>query len=182
MKKIRKTILPILPLALLMGICMAENAQAGVRVNATVTTPTVRVHFGNMPDGRFRSYTREVLPVRMHKYYKISMQDKLIARRLASYTGAPEQLLINLKARGYTWSDIGRWLYVPRPVVRAAMNQTTWKRFLHRGRPFMRRGDDIGPGCRVSHIDPKFYENVDENGGNIGDRPIGKYKEKFNDD
>jgi hypothetical protein len=182
MKKTRKTILTILPLTLLMGICMAQNAQAGVRVKATVSTPTVRVQFGNVPFGHDRSFTRGVLPVRILKYHRISMRDKLIARRLASYTGAPEQLLINLKARGYTWSDIGRWLYVPRPVVRAAMNQKTWKRFVHRGRPFMRRGFDGPRRDRVSHVDPKYYENFGEYGGDIGDRPIGKYKEKFGDD
>jgi hypothetical protein len=161
---------------------MAQNAQAGVRVKATINTPNARVHFTNRPFGHYRSYTREVLPLRMYKHAKINKRDRMVARRLAGYTGVPKRTLINLRARGFRWFEIGRWLYVPRPVVRAAMNQRTWKRFLHRQRAFGKRGFGGPPRHRVSHIDPGYYENF---GGYSGEIIVGsddKFDDEFDDD
>ena len=70
MKKMRMNIIKLMPLGLLMGICMAQTAQAGVKVKATVRTPNARIHVTNVPFGNYRSYTREVLPLRMHNHYK----------------------------------------------------------------------------------------------------------------
>ena len=169
MKKLRKTILSIMPLALLMGICTVQNAQAGLRVKATLQTPNARIYVGNTSYGHNRSYTREVLPIRKFKHFKLSKQDRMIARRLAQYTGVPARKLIQLKSCGYRWAQIGRWLYLPRPVVRAAMNQKSWKRFLHRDQRYARRDNDAYPRHRVSHIDPAYYENFGDYDGDYND-------------
>jgi hypothetical protein len=70
------------------------------------------------------------LPIRVRGHFKIQKQDRMIARRLARYTGMPARELIGMKRLGYNWFEIGRWLYLPRPVVRAAMHERSWRRFL----------------------------------------------------
>ena len=64
----------------------------------------------------------------------MTKRDKKIARRLSRYTGVPKRELIHLCKQGYTWREIGRWLGVPRRVVRAARTHASWKHFLNQGR------------------------------------------------
>lgn len=121
--------LPVLALMLTMGA--ADQAQARIRVQATVRTPYGRVMIDNGPYRHTRVY-RQALPVRRCVLVQVSRRDRNIARRLGRFTGVPQRELIQLRRQGYTWNEIGRWLDVPRKVVRAAKSAKSWMRFMHR--------------------------------------------------
>lgn len=176
MKNIRNPITIMMPLALLISVCMAQDIQAGVRVKAAINTPSVRIQFSNMPLDHYRIFTRKAFPVRVHKHFKIGKQDRMIARRLARYTGLPARVLVNARARGYTWFEIGRRMFLPRPVVLAAMHKKTWKHFLSREHMFALLDFDTHPKDRVLHIDPEDYD------GDFDDGPFGRYKGMPDDD
>jgi hypothetical protein len=106
-----------------------------------VRTPNVRIHVGNT-SSHYRSYKRGHLPVRKNLYLRITQRDRQIARRLARYTGVPARKLVQLRRHGFHWFEIGRWLDLPRPVIRAARHHRSWKRFLREERRFARRHGD----------------------------------------
>lgn len=139
MKRMRMTLLSLMALALLVAPVIVQAAEAGIRFNVAVSTPHVRVRVGNAPSG-YRIYKRGYLPVRRLIVYKIGTRDRKIALRLAQYTGMPARELVHLRHRGYTWFEIGRWLGLPRPVIRAAMHPRTWKTFLIEERRLARCG------------------------------------------
>ncbi|UCF04839.1 MAG: hypothetical protein JSV33_13075 [bacterium] len=128
MRRMRMSLLSLMALALLVGPGIVQGAEGGVRFNATIHTPNVRVRIGNTPTGYY--YRGRHLPIRRHHYYRIRQRDRAIAHRLAWYTGVPARELIRLRRSSYSWMEIGHWLYLPRRVVRAALNQRSWKRFL----------------------------------------------------
>lgn len=130
-KKKRLVLFSIPALALLLTIGAVDEAQARIRVKATVRTPYGRVHVDNGPYRHTRVY-RQALPVRHYEYYQVTKRDRKIARRLARYTGVPKTELIQLRRVGYSWGEIGRWLDVPRQVVRAARSGKSWRRFMDR--------------------------------------------------
>ena len=131
MKRLKISLLSIAALAVLVGPGMIKNATAGVRVKATVRTPNVSVRIGNTPSRHYRSFVRKPLPVRHVRHHVIiTQQDRKIARRLARYTGVQARELIFLRARGFTWVTIGRWLELRPRAIRAAMRQDSWNRFL----------------------------------------------------
>lgn len=120
----------------LLGLCTlaltlfatAGNAEAAVRVSATVRTPygVVRVDNGG-------TRTRcEMLPVRHLVAFRIADGDRQMARRLAWYTGVSKHEILDLRRQGYRWDEIGRWLGVHRSVVRAAESRYSWERFVDR--------------------------------------------------
>ncbi len=111
-----------------------NEAEAGVRVKARVNTPygVVRVDTGHSE--RYRTVRRAPMPVRRHVDYRVSKQDRKIAKRLASYTGIPKHQLLKLKKQGYRWSEIGRWYELPRQMVKAAKHKKSWKRYVNAGR------------------------------------------------
>lgn len=113
---------------------IVQDAEAVIRVGVSLHAPNVRVRVGNTSYGRYRRSRVVRIPVRRHTYYRIAKHDRMIARRLAWYTGVPAKRLIRLRRFGYRWFEIGRWLDLPRPVVRAAMHQRSWNRFLRTGR------------------------------------------------
>jgi hypothetical protein len=119
-------------LAFLAVIATFEDARAKVRVSATLRAPNVRVHFDNASSCRCHNCTIRHIPIRKHVLYKFGRRDRVVAVRLARYTGVPSRDLLRLRGSGYSWFEIGRFIDLPRPVVRAAMNQVTWKRFLQR--------------------------------------------------
>ncbi len=121
--------LPVLALLLTMGV--VDEAQARIRVRATVRTPYGMVRVDNGAYHHTRVY-RQALPVRHYEYYRVTKRDKKIANRLGRYTGVPRRELIQLRKQGYNWGEIGRWLDVPRKVVRAAKSGKSWRRFLNR--------------------------------------------------
>lgn len=178
MNKKRMNIIGLIALGFLMGIVMVQDAAAGVKVSATVKTPAVRIHVGNTPNVYFGTVKLGVLQVRTLHLYKVNRQDQMIAKRLGEFTGVPARTLLNLRTRGYDWFEIGHWLYLPRPVVRAAMTQPTWQRFLLRDQLAGRRGFDRPPGHRVSHIDPAYYENMDGRDRDFG----GRFRDRIDED
>ena len=134
MKTLKMTFISLPVLALLLTVGAADEAQARIRVKGTFRTPhgVVKVDTGPYHHTRgYRGY-RQVLPVRHYERIRVSKKDRKIARRLGRYTGAPKRELIQLRKQGYSWKEIGRWLGVPRKVVRAAKKQSTWRRFLER--------------------------------------------------
>lgn len=140
MKKMRMSVLSLIALALLVGPGIVQAAEAGIRFNATLHTPNVRVRVGNTPLGHYRVYKRGYLPIRRLQPYRIGKRDLKIAHRLARYTGVPARELIQLKRQGYSWIEIGRWLSLPRRVVRAAMHQRSWNLFLREEQRLVRCG------------------------------------------
>ena len=120
----------------------AANAQTKVRVQAKVQTPVGVIHVSNTPSVRYRELPpRPVLPSPRY-VVKITAQDRQIARRLARYTGAEKQRLLNLKREGYTWVQIGQWLDLSPRAVRAAHSQVAWNRFLDDQHVVIRCGND----------------------------------------
>ena len=134
MKKTRMSLLTLAALTMVVGIGIAQDARAEIRISAVVHTPNVSVRVGNNPSGYYHIDPDRRLPARGYMHYDITRRDRMIARRLTWYTGVRLGELIRLRRRGYRWVEIGRWLHVPRPVVRAAMNQRSWDRFLRQER------------------------------------------------
>ncbi len=128
MRRMQMSLLSVVALILLV---VPGIAEAGIRFNATLFTPDMHISIGNKPSGQYRSYRTGHLQIRRHRHYKVGRRDREIARRLAWYTGVPLRDVIRLKRLGYQWFEIGRWLRVRRPVIRAAMNQRSWNRFLY---------------------------------------------------
>lgn len=144
-------------------IATFQNASADVRVKATLTTPTVRVHVGNTFEGFYRG---EVTPPRhdrfndrFHNHYRIDQRDRLVATRLARYTGVPSWELIDMRRHGYRWVEIGRWLELPRPAVNAAMSHESWNRYLRDQRHVARRKVYKQDRRRVVSIDRDVYQD-----------------------
>jgi hypothetical protein len=134
MKRMQMSIMSLMALVLLVGFGIVQGAEAAIRFNATLHTPNVRVFIGNTPYGHYQGYMKGHIPIRVPRHYKVTERDRAIASRLARYTGVPARELIQLRSRGYHWFEIGRWLHLPRPVVRAAMHHRSWVRFLREER------------------------------------------------
>jgi hypothetical protein len=155
-------LLGLVALALAAGILTVQDAQAKVRVKATLRTPNVRVDFGNGSSCRFHNCTIRHMPIPVnHRYFKIGRRDRTIAVRLARYTGVPSRDLLRLRRHGFRWFEIGRFLHLPRPVVRAAMNHRTWKRFLREQRWIARHGNDRRRVRGVAHS-YDVYDDYDD--------------------
>ncbi len=127
-QKIRQLMSLLVVTLLLAG---AGQAQATVRVRATVRTPYGAVHVDNRPSQRYWRVRAPRVPVQRYHEVRLTRHDRKIAKRLAWYTGVPKREILTMKRQGYYWSEIGRWLDVPRQVVRAAKHKRSWRRFLH---------------------------------------------------
>lgn len=132
------------------GVFMAADGAAQVLFDARVRTPVVSIRVGNALVGYRPAGPIRPLPYR-GRMNRAIRHDVQVARRLAWYTGMPRGELLRYRRYGYTWYEIGQWLYVPGRVVRAAMSDRGWDRFLHAGgyhamydggRGRGRRGDD----------------------------------------
>ena len=143
MNTARTNIVALAALTLILGIGLAEKAEAKIRVSATLRTPHAVVHYDNGPAPRV-IYRDRALPIRHYMKAKVSKRDRRIAKRLARYTGVPKRELIHLKRMGYRWGEIGRWLGVSQRVVRAAKQSRSWDRFLRFERRHARRGGHHG--------------------------------------
>ena len=139
MKKTRMRLLALAALTIVVGVGIAQDARAEIRISAVVHTPNVSVRVGNNPSGYYYIHPDRRLPARRYMRYEITRRDRMIARRLTWYTGVSFGKLLRLRRHGYRWFEIGRWLHVPRTVVRAAMHQRSWNRFLHEERRYARR-------------------------------------------
>ncbi len=139
MRTMRLSLLSLLALVLLAGSGIGSDADAGVRIDATYRSPNVRVRVSNKPS-YYPVRTKRHRPIYVDAHHRISRQDRMMARRLGRYTSVPARELIQLRRLGYRWFEIGHWLYLPRPVVRAARHERSWRRFLHRERKLARFG------------------------------------------
>ena len=132
MKTTKTYLLSLIALALLIGPGAIRNAEAGIRVSATLRTPNVRVRLNNSPVCHTCNYRCDYRNHRVHRdlmVHRITKRDKRIAKRLAWYTGLPTREVLRLKRMGYDWRQIGRWLDVPPRVVRASLESRDWKRY-----------------------------------------------------
>jgi len=156
MKKTLVSLTTIAALTFAVGIGIATDARAEIRIAATVHTPnvSVRAGYGN-PSGYYdvRPYRR--LPSRRYMGYELGRRDRMIARRMTWYTGVRIGELMRLRRHGYNWFEIGRWLHMPRPVVRAAMHQKSWDRFLRAERRHAKRHGRHRD--RVTYYDGREY-------------------------
>jgi hypothetical protein len=142
MKRMKKSSMTIAAFALLATLVLVRDAEAEVRVSAVLQTPGLSVRIGTAPVGPYGSIRVGHLPVRTNMNYRIVKRDRLIADRLAWYTGVPVRELIRLRAYGYNWYEIGTWLRLPKTVVRAAFNRNSWSRFTRNGRNIAGYGPD----------------------------------------
>jgi hypothetical protein len=159
MSKIRMSILSLITLALLTGQATVTDADAKVRVKVTLQTPDARVRISNTSSSHQRIYKTRHLPVRVNIHYRINQQDREIARRLGRYADVPPRELMQLRRQGYRWPEIGRWLYLPRPVVRAAMHQQSWNRFLREERRLASCDHDPYRGRIMVDADNGYYDD-----------------------
>jgi hypothetical protein len=167
MKRIQASLMSLAVLGLL-GTFAADTASAGVRVRATLETPTVRVRLGNTRVVYTPTCEIEPATVHIHKRGRLTARDHRIANRLSWYAGVPKRRVMKLRRKGYTWFGVGRFLHVPRPVVRAAMHQRSWKRFLrHEGYVVGHWGHRDHPGRRDRNIihtrEYNFQDSDDDN-------------------
>jgi len=130
MKRMSTSMMAIAALVLLAALMIVRDAQAEIRVGAALHTPGLRVRIGNAPAGPYGSIRVGHLPVLADMHYRIVKRDRLIAGRLAWYTGVPARELIRLRAYGY----------LPKAVVRAAFSRKKWNRFACDGRNIAGRG------------------------------------------
>jgi hypothetical protein len=131
MKKILTRKITLAAMAFAAGMMITAQAAAEMHFEAAVITPSISVRVGNTPDGYPMIRQVNPLPARRTAYRTVR-GDLEIARRLAWYTGVPVGQLLQHRRYDYSWFEIGEWLYVPGNVVRAAMDQQNWNRFLHR--------------------------------------------------
>jgi len=118
---------------MIVGPVIALDAEAGVRFDATLRADNMRVRVGNIRSDYYRIHKRRPpMPTRRNRLFAIGRQDSRIAYRIGQYVGIPARELVQLRRYGYSWMEIGRWLELPRPAVRAAMHKKSWKRFLRK--------------------------------------------------
>jgi len=137
--KTRIAYLSLIAAVLLIGTLGVQTAEAGIRVRATVSTPHFGIQVNSGPVYHPQVVRRAQLPVRRHVSYRVSKHDKQVAGRLSRFTGVSKRELINLRAQGYRWKEIGRWLDLSRHTVKAAQDSRSWKRFLKQDRRYASR-------------------------------------------
>jgi len=112
--RLRQVSLVALVMAALVAVDGGQmgKAQAGVRVKAQLKTPHVTVHFnhGSRPGRTHRPFV-----------YRITQRDRMIARRLAHETGYRQNILLDLRARGLSWKQVGQRLDIPRRTIKVAV-------------------------------------------------------------
>jgi hypothetical protein len=141
--KTQKAIMGLITLAIILGSSFVPDAEAGIRVNAIVRTPNVRVHYTNSTNYH-RGHVRVIEPT-CRVTLPITQRDRKIARRLSNYTGVSARRMLKMRRNGYYWGEIGNWIGVHRTVVVAAKNGQSWKRFLREEARLARRDDDRRP-------------------------------------
>ena len=154
MKKLRMSLMASgLMLAVVTGLM--TDARAGVRVAASVHTPNVSIHAGSNPSCNFCIDQGRRIQSRRYMGYEITRRDRMIARRMTWYSGVRLGEVLRLRRHGYNWFEIGHMLHMPRPVVRAAMNQKSWNRFLREERMQAKRHGKRKD--RVTYYDGREY-------------------------
>jgi hypothetical protein len=157
MKKERMRLMILAAMIFTAASAIALQAEAGIRVSASVNTPGARIHACNDPSCYYRIDLDRRMPARRHMYYEVTRRDRKIARRLEWYTGVRKRRLLRMRRRGYHWFEIGRALHLPRPVVRAAFSQRSWNRFLHHEFRHAGRRKSCRHGDKVTFYDEREY-------------------------
>jgi hypothetical protein len=119
MRHLKSIGLGVLALAALVALDSGQmnQARAGVRVHARLQLPNLTVHYRNVPERHDRAVVRTHHPF----VYRVTARDRSIARRLSYRTGHRTIVLLDLRARGLGWQQIGRRLDIPRGIVRQAI-------------------------------------------------------------
>ena len=133
MKTLKMTLISLPVLALLLTVGAVDEARARIRVKGTLRTPHGIIQVDNGAYHHTRG-SRQAPAARYNERVQITQRDRKMAKRLGWYTGAPKGELIQLRKQGYSWREIGRWLGVPRKVVRAAKSQASWRHLMDRQR------------------------------------------------
>ena len=107
MRRMKKSVMAVAALALLATLAAVQDAEAEILISAAIRTPGLSVRIGNAPAGPYGSIRVGHLPVRRNMHYRVLERDRLIAGRLAWYTGVSVRELIRLRAYGYNWFEIG---------------------------------------------------------------------------
>lgn len=155
MKTKQASIIGLLTLILIAGSAITDDARAGIKVRATLTTPQVRVHYSNAPAKHYRRVVREHRTYRERNRHPLTRHDYRVAKRLSHYTGIPRRELIDLRRYGYTWREIGRWYDLPRPLMQAATDHRSSRRWQRFERDHGRRGREV---CRYD----RKYDRYDD--------------------
>lgn len=114
----RRLILSALAVLTLTIVMLPVGAQAKTRIKVRVKTPIVQAVFHS---GNHGSGLRIGIPVG-HRVVLVTDHDRRIARRLARRTEYHRSELLQLRRVGYTWSEIGRLLRVPRRTMSVVLN------------------------------------------------------------
>jgi hypothetical protein len=150
MKTMRTSIMIAAAAVLLAAPALTPKAEAGVIVSVS------GIQVGGIRAGGCVRIGRPApLPdrhrVRHHARYQpkitLTRQDRVVAKRLAWYTGVPKRDLLDWRRDGHRWVTIGRWLGVPRPVVLAAADGHRWQRYQRRGQRAFDRIDVVQERC-----------------------------------
>ncbi len=129
MKKIRKQLVGLTILTIMAGLSLTGDAGAGIRRRVPIKSSgkvirTLRVspaYQSGLTVVRYPVYRRRI---------PVSARSRAIAIRLARYTGVSLREIYRLRRCGYSWYRIGRYLRLPRSVVRTAMHRRSWRRLL----------------------------------------------------
>jgi hypothetical protein len=97
-------------------LCVADlgllrEATAGVQLRSGVRGPYVSIRLDTRPTQLHRPFV-----------YRVKARDRAIARRLSLRTGHHRGFLLDLRARGLTWFQIGRRLGISPRVVRSVIH------------------------------------------------------------
>ncbi len=79
---------------------------------------------------RVKAYRPMVQIDQSQRIHMRIQQDRQRARRLAAYTRYSARRFLEYRARGWSWSKIGRRFDVPRKVMRASRSTESWRKFL----------------------------------------------------
>ncbi|HSG28115.1 MAG TPA: hypothetical protein VLA34_06525 [Candidatus Krumholzibacterium sp.] len=153
MKRMLMTLTALTVTFLVAGAGGAKADGLDIRFDASINTPQLSVRIGNTPGGYRDHHRIRHLPARRVSQVRLVQADWRIAARLAWYTGTPEGRIIRLRRMGYRWDEIGMWLGMPRPAIRAAMQMKTWKRYLRRENAYADSRGARHKGQRKGHHD-----------------------------
>ncbi len=126
MKTLRMTIWSLSALIIFLTASQSMAGTSNVRIRAKVRTPQVRVDV-RTPVRCGNGYVKPRTHGRRHHH--ISQQDRRIATRLANYTDISRYEILDLRDRGYRWSEIARYFELPRKMMRAAQSSRSWRAY-----------------------------------------------------
>jgi hypothetical protein len=121
-------------MTLLTAFVIADQARAGIRIHARVSTPAVTIHVG-----QGQRITRLPTCCVTHEHGRRDRHDRIdgdgrIASRLSRYHGVEKRALLRLRHQGLCWHEIGRRYGMRPAIVRAAFTTESWSRYLRHHR------------------------------------------------